>query len=305
VKDKLILPRVSVVMPVCNGERFLPAALDSLLLQSYENFELIVVNNGSTDGTSEVLKGYAPRFKGRLEVLEVPSPLYPSVARNLGVERSTGEYLLFFDSDDLLLPFSLHLLALFAAAFGSELVSGGFFYFAAEEGKNFLKEESVKGGNSLKEQLLLQFGGNAYPIGATLVKRSAFESVGGFDPYFRYGEDFDLWNRLLLQGAATVRLPFPLYLYRLHSGQSVKNLQGHFKHVDEALSLFFKRLRETCEELLDREFLEEAIKRLLLRVEAAEKAASEVMGYYEERFGRTKSYRLLRKLYLRRFSKLP
>jgi hypothetical protein len=69
--------------------------------------------------------------------------------------------------------------------------------------------------------------------------------------------------------------------------------------------LFFKRLRETCEELLDREFLEEAIKRLLLRVEAAEKAASEVMGYYEERFGRTKSYRLLRKLYLRRFSKLP
>ena len=97
------MPKISVVMPVYNGERFLEQAIDSLLAQSFQDWELIVVDDGSTDRTSQILERYTdPRFK-----LFRQSNRGEAGARNTGLKHMTGEYMAFLDADDVYLPNAL------------------------------------------------------------------------------------------------------------------------------------------------------------------------------------------------------
>lgn len=97
-----VTPKVSVVMPVYNVKEYLPQALDCVLGQTLADFELICVDDGSTDGSLDILHSYAAR-DGRIRVL-CQQNLYAGVARNNGMAAARGEYLLFLDSDDLFAP---------------------------------------------------------------------------------------------------------------------------------------------------------------------------------------------------------
>ena len=92
-------PQISVIIPTYNRGWILKEAVDSVLSQHYTDFELIVVDDGSTDNTLALLQTY----KGRLKILQQEN-LGVSAARNLGIENSCGQYIAFLDSDDLWLP---------------------------------------------------------------------------------------------------------------------------------------------------------------------------------------------------------
>jgi glycosyltransferase involved in cell wall biosynthesis len=103
---RLTSPRVSAVIPVFNGERTIARAIDSVLAQRYDGeIEIVVVNDGSTDSTAEVLRGYGNRIK----VMEQPNRGTPA-SRNAGVRASSGKYLAFLDADDFWLPDKLQML---------------------------------------------------------------------------------------------------------------------------------------------------------------------------------------------------
>ena len=95
--------KISIVMPVYNVERYLRMCLDSILNQTFKDFEIIIVNDGSTDGSLSILKEYEQNYKDLIQVYTTENKGV-SHARNYGIERAKGEYLLFVDSDDFLEP---------------------------------------------------------------------------------------------------------------------------------------------------------------------------------------------------------
>jgi glycosyltransferase involved in cell wall biosynthesis len=116
---------VSVIICAYNTADYLVECLDSVFAQTYPGYEVIVVNDGSTDDTQNILEDYAARFPDKMTVLKQEN-LGPSAARNRGLDMARGEYVAFVDSDDTLLPDYLSLLIEKALATGAQVVSCGF-----------------------------------------------------------------------------------------------------------------------------------------------------------------------------------
>lgn len=113
---------VSVIVPAYNAGKYLGECLDSILSQSYRETEIIVVDDGSTDNTAAVADGYAVA-DSRLRIIRTPNRGV-SAARNTGIETATGEWIMFADSDDALLPGAIEALVGTAVAENVEIVSG-------------------------------------------------------------------------------------------------------------------------------------------------------------------------------------
>ena len=201
-------PRVSVVVPAHDAEGTLGETLDSLLAQGFEDWEAIVVDDGSTDGTASVAEGYAER-DSRVRVIRRAQG-GASAARNTGVADAQGEWLLFLDADDWLLPHTLRRLF--------ELVS-------AEPGLDAAFGLATRVGTA-GEPIVSEFGGRdnffrtsgracPFAIHSGIVRRSLVEQVGGFDVELRTCEDWDLWQRTIRAGARIAHVDEVLAAYRL------------------------------------------------------------------------------------------
>lgn len=184
-------PLVSVVIPSFNRARLIPDAIDSVLDQTYENWELIVVDDGSTDETEEVVRSYAdPRIRYTVNT----GPSGPGGARNVGVRCTQGPLIAFLDSDDIWLPEKLQLQV--QAVVGRPelgLVGGGCRY--VDENLEPTGKQSLPPGKVSYEQMCISV---TFP-GATsnaVVRRSAFEDVGGFDSSLLRSQDRDLFIKL-------------------------------------------------------------------------------------------------------------
>jgi len=203
---------IAVVVPCFNAERYLAAALESIICQSLPPAEILVVDDGSSDGSCQVAERYAPRVRC---VSRQNGGV--SSARNVGISLTSAKYLLFLDADDLLLPDALETLALTLAAKPEAGVAFGFFEpFEEQTGKvlpppPYISQQVEKvphvplpGGGWLFTENLFSplLRGSFIPMGGTMVRRCVFEEVGSFDEEFRVGEDRDLWLR------ATVAFPF-------------------------------------------------------------------------------------------------
>ncbi len=188
-------PLVSVVIPAYNAAWCVARALDSVLAQDFQDFELIVVNDGSTDRTAEVLAGYGER----LRIIDKPNGGLSS-ARNAGIAAAGGRYVAFLDADDWWLP---HKLARQVARMESqqELVfCSTTTLVRTPEGKALPDWRCGEKGGTLLERI---FGANAHVAGsgsAVLVRRDALARAGGFDETLRSLEDIDMWMRLAVLG---------------------------------------------------------------------------------------------------------
>lgn len=134
--------KVSVILPVYNGEKYLPAALDSLVNQSYTNLEIIAVDDGSTDSSGDIIRRYAqadPRV-----VLLSQDNQGVSAARNLGLDRAKGDYLAFLDADDFIEADTYGIMVAAAAANDAEMVICGFNHYY--DGKVVAAPSSIKAG---------------------------------------------------------------------------------------------------------------------------------------------------------------
>jgi glycosyltransferase involved in cell wall biosynthesis len=212
-------PLVSCIVPVYNGERFLGEALDSILAQSYEPLEVLVVDDGSTDGTPEVAASYGDRI-----CYMEQSNAGPAAARNRGVEASRGEFLAFLDADDLWVPDK-------TAKQVQTLRDRPELDFCVGHIKNFFMPERQTEAEEHSDHPYHQLRPGFSPC-ALLVTRSTFASVGGFDPDLRLGEDTDWFIRAFADGCKYQVLPDLLVDRRLHSGNTTLRMPpSHFELI--------------------------------------------------------------------------
>jgi glycosyltransferase involved in cell wall biosynthesis len=182
--------RASVVIPVFNGANFVARAIESVLGQTLEDFELIVVDDGSTDSTSEVVKSFSDP---RLRYLRQRNQ-GPSVARNTGIRASTAEWIGFLDGDDYWLPTKLE-----AQLERARLQPDAGLVYAAgiyctPEGATIADMPATVEGELLGELLLDNC--LAGSTSSAIVRRDVFDRIGLFDETMSCCEDWELWLRV-------------------------------------------------------------------------------------------------------------
>lgn len=206
-------PLISVVLPVYNQAHYLPAALDSVFAQVYPEVELMVVNDGSTDGTSGVLAAYRQRYDFTL--IDQENQGLPR-ALNAGFSKARGEYLTWTSSDNLMLPEMLRVLA---AALDENPDVGLVYadrYLIDEQGRDL-------GGFNLPEYDSLLLLHVNFVHCCFLYRRECMERVGLYDPDFIYGEDWEYWIRIS-RFYSMKHIPQTLYRYRLHRASMTSEL---------------------------------------------------------------------------------
>ncbi len=206
------MPRVSVIIPVHNYAHFLAEAVDSVLAQTYPDFEIIIVDDGSTDHPEAIIDKYTD---ARIRTIRL-SGRGLSAARNAGLAIASGTYVSFLDADDTYLPGKLEAQVRFLdshAEFG--VVSGGWVY-TDPTGKQILDE----GPPSFDIDLGLQTWLYQCPfiVNSVLIRRCWIDQVQGFDENFRRGEDWDFWLRLAFQGCRMAWEKSAVCTYRMHEG---------------------------------------------------------------------------------------
>ncbi len=207
-------PPVSVVMPAYNGERFLREAVDSVLAQSFSDFELVVVDDGSTDSTPEILADYASS-DARVVVRSQPKR-GRTAALNCGFALARSPLIARIDADDVAPADRLELQQQFLTGHAAVAVVGGAVAFMDESGRAFAEVEYP-----LKDAEIRRAFPHATPLAhpAVMLRKEAFERVGGYRPIFVEAEELDLWLRIAEQ-YQLANLPELAIRYRMHAGQT-------------------------------------------------------------------------------------
>lgn len=248
---------VSVTIPFYNRETFLREAVESVLAQSYPQWELFLVDDGSTDGSTDLARSYAARHPDKIRYLDHPSHANCGVtrSRNLGAAASRGEYLAFLDSDDIWLPHKLeHQLPLLEANPRAGLCYGPSEYWFSWDPAS-VEPDSVRAiapaGRLYEPPYLFAnshpFGGYEAPCPSSfLLRRRAFNRVEGFVEAFNPStyqlyEDTAFLSKLYLE--------IPVYVtdvctdrYRCHPGSIWFRMQGKLREEQER-QFYFRWLR--------------------------------------------------------------
>jgi len=194
-------PKISVVIPVHNGERYLAASIQSVLDQGHAALELLVIDNASTDATAEVARTFPSIRYFHLADKGL------SKALNYGLERCRGEFLGFLDADDLWPPNRLTVqLEAFARNPAIEMVFGHVEQFISPE-----LDESAQAKLSIRDKYL-----PGRYRGSMLIRKESFWRVGPFEPSVDYGEFLDWYMRAEEHKIRDVMLPEVLTLRRIH-----------------------------------------------------------------------------------------
>src|SRR5712691_8562245 len=199
---------VSVVIPCYNQARLLHEAIESALAQTYANREIIVVDDGSTDNTTEVARRYSTvRYFYQANA-------GPSAARNAGVEKSLGEYLVFLDADDRLLPNALKIGIECLRQHPDCAFASGFCRLVAADGSLLSEPEQP---HIVRDHYLELLRRNyIWCPGSVIYRRSAFQTANGFNESLGRGEDYDLFLRITRDYPIFCHKEF-VADYRLHS----------------------------------------------------------------------------------------
>ena len=225
-------PAVSVIVPAYNVEAYLPEAVESSIAQTVPPIEVIVVNDGSTDGTGAVADAVA-REHAVVRVIHQENG-GPAVARNTAIAVATGEYLVFLDADDAMAPDRIEYQVGYLLAHpGTAIVIGSV-------------ERSTESGVELDAEFLKhEMGAEQFAEGINLMamtaRASAFASLGPFDPSYRLSEDYQWLVRAHRRAATIALVPRVVGRRRLHE-TNVSNA------VDEVRHQMFRVLREHIRE---------------------------------------------------------
>jgi glycosyltransferase involved in cell wall biosynthesis len=224
---------VSAIIPAHNAERYLADAIGSALRQTYRDIEIIVVDDGSTDGTATIAERYGSRVR-----LVRQSHCGVSTARNVGAENAHGSLLAFLDADDRWLPERVErqVHALKDRPFLEAVVCATRVVDASLRPITELRQSP-----DVTVRDLLLFRLTVVSVSSNiLMQRHAFEEIGGFDPRLSTSADWLMMYRLLDRGRFT-SLPEPLTEYRLHDSNMSSNLARFEQDVFTAFHEIFSR----------------------------------------------------------------
>jgi glycosyltransferase involved in cell wall biosynthesis len=201
-------PKVSVVMAAYNAEKYLKEAVDSILNQTFEDFEFIIVNAGSTDGTQTILDSYQDL---RMVIIN-DHYIGRSEARNKAIKLSKGGYIAIMDADDIALPERLEREVKFMDRHKEIAIVGGYYFFINENGKMVGIDKVLTESDEIKERLPIA---NTFGHSTVMVRKSCFEYVGGYREELKGAEDYDLFLRLS-ESFKLANLKEPLCKWRIN-----------------------------------------------------------------------------------------
>ena len=225
--------KVSVIIPTHQRANIVTESIDSVLAQTYDDFEIIVIDDSSSDNTREALQHYVDSNKIRYFYIEARSV---SRARNLGIQHAKGEIIAFLDSDDLFTPQKLEIQVEYLNKYPElGLIHGGFSKF--DQNRNDLGyRDTSKLSGWIYPDLFLEWS-VLIMTSTVMVHASTLKKIGEFDNKLIHGEDLDLWGRIA-RHYAVLSIPEKLTQVRVHPG----NLSGDFIKRPE---LFTRLLTKT------------------------------------------------------------
>ncbi len=220
--------KISVIIPLYNAEKFFGACLESLLIQTFTDFEVIVVDDCSTDSSATIAESYLKNFGGRMKIITLTENTgNASVPRNVGLEHARGEYVYFMDNDDLLIADALETLYNFAQAYRADVVYMERGFLCGEEfsAENLVVSAWDKTPTPIDEPMFEtdELGGRVENFLQTrygwapwekFVRRDFLVADKIFFPPIKISEDV-LWTfKVICSAKKILRVPTPLYIHR-------------------------------------------------------------------------------------------
>jgi glycosyltransferase involved in cell wall biosynthesis len=234
------MPRVSVIIPAYNAAKFLPTSIESVIGQTYDSWEMVLVDDGSNDETRELVASYAPKMGHKLRYVYQPNRGLPA-ARNTGIRNSQGDLIALLDADDIWLPLRLERSV---AAMDSDAEVGlvhGRFERVNPEGSPIGQIQPI----FLREYLSGRIADHIYTrkihlaCATTTFRKSCIDKAGWFDETMRSTEDRDLWFRI----ACHYRVAFVdeiIAQYRVSPGSMSSNTDRMFTWQKYFIEKHFK-----------------------------------------------------------------
>ena len=231
-------PKVTIVIPAYNAEVFIRQTLESALTQSLENIEVIVVDDGSTDGTQQLLNSFSDR---RVTVLRQRNSGV-SAARNAGLAAARAPYIFFLDADDILLPNALHQMVSRLDQKTERVACFGHHIKIAEDGSHLSRPVDLTwkwfpADDTLRHLIAKNF----IACGAICIRTAAARLAGGFNPAIKLGEDWEFWCRLAVLGDFEAMQDDIVLMYRQHFDSANYQLRSsplslNYSHIDAVYS---------------------------------------------------------------------
>lgn len=194
------MPNISIVIPAYNAGNFIAKCIESCLAQSYKDFEIIVVDDGSIDNTSVIVKSFCEHLPSVVKYFYKNNEGVSS-ARNFGIINARGRYVAFLDSDDVYLPDKLENSIDFMVKNDFDWICTAFtkiYNDISEERRIVYSGFLDEGTNEIRllDNGVFFFSNLAIQTSTVILKKSCFDTVGLFDSNFKAGEDWDMWFRL-------------------------------------------------------------------------------------------------------------
>ncbi|MFN4867485.1 MAG: glycosyltransferase family 2 protein [Cyanobium sp.] len=212
-----LAPFFTIVVPAYNREVFISDCIDSVLSQTFENYELVIVDDASSDKTLSIALSYALR-DSRVRVISNPQNLGPQRSRNIGLNLARGKYIVFLDSDDVLSPCYLQIaFKAFSDYVGIELFSVGCIRDIEAPSFNSINEAKFDELLSCRKVDIRTYLNQTYqwPTSAACWNRQALLDLGGWDETLTLWQDWELNARYLASGKNALLFETPLLFYRL------------------------------------------------------------------------------------------
>ncbi len=210
------MPLVSVIMPVYNGEKYLAEAIDSILAQTFTDFELLIVDDGSTDSSAEIIRAYAAQ-DSRIRSFRLAENSGSSTARNRGLSAAKGDYVTLMDCDDISVETRLQQQVSFLNA-NPEIgaVGGCGRAVSGDLAIQYFRQDSPQ---THALSVMNVFCGDGFVQASIMYRREFLVSVDGYEASLSFSEDLDLVLRLLFETRIKfANLPEDLLIFRRHAG---------------------------------------------------------------------------------------
>jgi glycosyltransferase involved in cell wall biosynthesis len=247
-------PVISVVLPTWNCAEMLREAIASVVRQSWNSWELIVINNSSTDHTKEVIASFKDN---RIKVIDFNNNGIIAAARNQGIEHASGEFIAFLDSDDFWFPDKLQTCVDRMRQAEADVVCHGERHFRdGGDGKRVEWDVCYGQKQAITFKSLLYIG-NFLSTSALLVRSDLIKKLGGFatEPGIVTAEDYDLWLKLMAEGCKVEILPQILGAYRIHPASASSSQCRHLRAVRSVVVRHHRKSALTANRKADSAFL--------------------------------------------------
>jgi glycosyltransferase involved in cell wall biosynthesis len=223
--SNISLPKLTVLMAVWNDARFLNAAIESILNQSFQDFEFIIIDDGSDDSTWNIIQKYSTNC--RIVPHQNDKNLGLTKSLNIGLSMAKGEYLARLDSDEIALPGRLQSQVHFLDNNPDIGLLGGGYQIIDSE--NRISRVILRPTNDEELKAELLFKNHSIAHGTVIVRTALLREVNGYDDNYKYAQDYDLWVRLA-EKTRFSSLPVPLMQWR----DTKNNIS--YRHRDEQLT---------------------------------------------------------------------